>query len=1207
MAREPRVFISYPRKDGEQFAKALRQRLEREDIPLWQDRVGMKGGRDWWLQIVEALDKVEYMVLVMTPEAIDSPIIRKEWRYARQKGVCVYPVKGVPDSELDYESLPRWMSSAHFYDLEKEWPKFVNDLNTRCEIPRVPFMVEDLSEDFIPRPEEFDRLISQLLDADREEPVAITAALRGAGGYGKTTLAQAICHDEGVQFAFEDGILWVTLGQRPGDLTAKVNDIIEILTDKRPGFTEIQPATARLTELLADRDILFVIDDVWNRAHLNPFLQGGHRCARLITTRNSETLPPRCEQIDLDAMNQEEARRLLGFDLPLEDGGAIGELSDRLGEWPLLLKLVNGALRDRVKNRGQSLPDGIAFVNKALDRHGLTAFDYRNPEDRSQAVSSTLGISMDLLSDEEKVRYSELAIFPEDLSIPLETVEKLWQHADFDDFETEILCERLHNLSLLLNFDLNTRQISLHDVVRKYLRTQHSSELKTMNTRFLSAYGLQNWADLPENEPYLWKYIAYHLVESGQADALKELLLDFFWLKNKLAAYDVNALLSDYDFFQQDIELKYVQSALRLSSYHLSRDRNQLTGHLLGRFMDQKLPKINALLEQATREKTGLWLRLLSRSLTPPDGPLLRILAAHTSMVSAVAMTPDGKTAVSGSHKGTLKVWDLITGNTIYTLKDHRSRVTDVAMTPDGKTAVSGSGDRTVKVWDLTTGKLLHALEGHSDGVRCVAITPDGKTAISGSGDGTVKVWDLTTGKRLHALKGHGDDVLSVAITPDGKTGVSGSMDTTLKVWDLASNQPIHTLKDHSDGVSSVAIINDGKTVVSSSFDHSLKVWDLTGGTIHTLEGHREYIVAMALSADGKRAITGSIDRTIKVWDLTRREKICTLPYQGFPVFALAISGDGRMAISGNFDKTLKIWDLADEKLTNIEKGNHISDIYAIALTPDGGRGVTGSWDKTLKIWDLTSGKVIDTLEGHSDEVLSVAMTPDGKTAVSGSKDKTLKVWDLTSGQVIDTLEGHRWWVYTVAMTSDGKRAVSGSGDRTLKVWDLTTRELIYSLEGYSDDVLTVAMTPDGKTAVSGSRDSTLNVWDLTNRKLMNTLKGHSPAIVTVAMTPDGKTAVSGSLDRTLKVWNLTTGNIIQTLEGHSDEITNVSITPNGKTAVSGALDQTLRVWDLTTGEEMTNFIGDSGITACAITAGGRIIVAGDGAGQLHILRLEGI
>ena len=136
------VFISYARTDGEPQARELRQRLEAEGIRLWQDREGMEGGRDWWLQITAALDSVEFMVLVMTPAAMDSAVVRKEWRYARQHGVCVYPVMGGAD--LDFSVLPRWMRSLHFYDLEHEWAKFLNDLRTRCEQRRVPFMADDL-------------------------------------------------------------------------------------------------------------------------------------------------------------------------------------------------------------------------------------------------------------------------------------------------------------------------------------------------------------------------------------------------------------------------------------------------------------------------------------------------------------------------------------------------------------------------------------------------------------------------------------------------------------------------------------------------------------------------------------------------------------------------------------------------------------------------------------------------------------------------------------------------------------------------------------------------------------------------------------------------------------------------------------------------------------------------------------------------------
>src|SRR5215217_7548212 len=331
------VFISYARSDGATFADLLRRRLDDEYIPLWQDRVGMEGGRDWWLQITEALDRVEFMALVITPNALKSDTVRKEWRYARQQGVCVYPIKGTPD--LEFDILPRWMRSAHFYDLEREWHKFVNDLNTRCQTKRVPFMVEDLPEGFVPRPFEFDQLLKLLVDERREEPVAITAALKGAGGYGKTTLAKALCHDDHIQDAFDDGILWVTLGETPGDLTGRVEDLIVTLGDERPSFTALDAAVNRLKELLADRDILIVIDDVWDRAHLNPFIQGGPRCARLNTTRNFDTLPAGTTRVRVDAMQQDEATALLAAGLDQVEPKdrtlrrELRELASRLGEW----------------------------------------------------------------------------------------------------------------------------------------------------------------------------------------------------------------------------------------------------------------------------------------------------------------------------------------------------------------------------------------------------------------------------------------------------------------------------------------------------------------------------------------------------------------------------------------------------------------------------------------------------------------------------------------------------------------------------------------------------------------------------------------------------------------------------------------------------------------------------------------------------------
>jgi len=119
-----RAFVSYARSDGESFAGDLMQRLQAEGIPLWRDHEGMVGGRDFWQQITEAIASVDVLILVMTPAAAQSDMVRREWRHARKEGVVVYPVLASP--EIGFKALPHWMRSVHFYDPETEWPKFVH-------------------------------------------------------------------------------------------------------------------------------------------------------------------------------------------------------------------------------------------------------------------------------------------------------------------------------------------------------------------------------------------------------------------------------------------------------------------------------------------------------------------------------------------------------------------------------------------------------------------------------------------------------------------------------------------------------------------------------------------------------------------------------------------------------------------------------------------------------------------------------------------------------------------------------------------------------------------------------------------------------------------------------------------------------------------------------------------------------------------------
>ena len=496
-------------------------------------------------------------------------------------------------------------------------------------------------------------------------------------------------------------------------------DLIEVLTNERPGFTTTDAAVTRLGEVIGERRMLIVIDDVWQAAHARPFLQAGPNCARLITTRNRDVLPPNAKPLDVDAMEASEAVKLLRFGLPDGEDATFARLAQRLGEWPLLLKLVNGALHKRLA-AGQPLAAALAWVNAGLDSRGLTVFDARNPVERGDAVAKTLGVSLELFTEDERARFSELAIFPEDVDVPLAVVETLWSRtAGFDEFEAEALCTRLYDQSLLLGLDLATRRIRLHDVIRSYLQAEQKERLPALHAELVEAYRARcpdGWHTGPD-DGYFFQHLPYHLAEAGRADERRALLFDYLWLRRKLEVAGVNRLIEDLEPLRDDAEARMLAGALRLSAHVLNHQPRQLAGQLLGRLSSADGPAIGALLGAARAGADRPSLAPLRRSLTPPGGPLLATLEGHGDWVSAVAVTPDGRRAVSGSDDRTLKVWDLEQGALLATLEGHGDGVLAVAVTPDGRRAVSGSCDRTLKVWDLEQGALLSTLEGHGDRV----------------------------------------------------------------------------------------------------------------------------------------------------------------------------------------------------------------------------------------------------------------------------------------------------------------------------------------------------------------------------------------------------------------------------------------------------------------------------------------------------------
>ena len=1124
------IFLSYARNDDEAFVRRLHADLTSAGFDVWFDRVSMPSRQlTFHQEIRDAIGARDRLLLVVGPGVLTSDYVTQEWRFAYfEAGKCVNPIVRL-DGRRDncdvidgYELIPEDLKLLHAEDFrdDAQYDAHLANLIRQLSeaIPPVGKLVAvpELPACFLAQPDRI-KALRDLLLVDLQKPVVVSGAaarvgLQGMGGIGKSVLASALAHRPEVRRAFPDGIFWITLGQKP-ELAEQQRWLARELGDEAL-FPTVESGKECLRSLLAGRKALLVLDDVWQREHAEAFNVIGAMGRILLTTRDAglvSALASKETHYRVELPTEAEAEGIFAKAAqpkPNEPPIAITadevrEIVAQCGRLPLALALCGGMVQKSVTPQA---------VLEALRRHALRSISDRwAAEEQHRNIWVAMEASVEMLPAEEQKRFVELAVFPLDRGAPQAAVDALWRHTGgLEPYESQILLAELAERSLVqltsvTDADGQTgARMTLHDLLHNFaegMAERQFGSLDALHQTLLDAYWRKcpsGWASGPD-DGYFFQNLCEHLLAAGKLDEAVELLTGLPWIEAKCKAKLVFSLQEDYcntiaqmpkaqEGQESEAEaarreaLRLIQGALRLSLHVLVKDPSQLAPQFTGRLLPHRAkPGISGLLREIEASATCPWLRPLWPALDPPGTALLRTLAGHSGWVRAVAVTPDGRRAVSASSDNTLKVWDLETGKGVRTLAGHASSVWGVAVTPDGRCAVSASFDHTLKVWDLETGDEVRTFAGHSWGVRAVAVTPDGRRAVSASDDNTLKVWDLETGGEVCTLVGHSDWVLAAAVTPDGRCAVSASRDNTLKVWDLESGDEVRTLAGHSGPVCCVAVTPDGRRAVSASNDKTLKVWDLeTGNEVSTLAGHSNWVWAVAVTPDGRRAVSGADDKTLKVWDLETGNEVRTLAGHSGPVWGVAVTPDGRRAVSASADGTLKVWDLESGKEMRTLAGHSMS-VNGAAVTPDGRRAVSGSSDNTLKVWDLETGKELRTLAGHSGWVRAVAVTPDGRRAVSASSDNTLKVWDLETGNELHALAGHSDTVYGVAVTPDGRRAVSGSGDKTLKVWDLETGQEVRTLVGHSDTVYGVAVTRGGRRAVSASVDGTLKVWDLVN------------------------------------------------------------------------------------------------------------------------------
>jgi RNA polymerase sigma factor (sigma-70 family) len=285
----------------------------------------------------------------------------------------------------------------------------------------------------------------------------------------------------------------------------------------------------------------------------------------------------------------------------------------------------------------------------------------------------------------------------------------------------------------------------------------------------------------------------------------------------------------------------------------------------------------------------------------------------------------------------------------------HSSSVTSLAFTPNGKSLVTGCADRFLRVWDLANGKESLRVEGGRDGVIAVAVSQNGSRFVSASkGDGTLRMIDAASGKQFWQSRTRGD-VKAIALSLDEKVLISGDESGGVYVWHAPTGMETRLFKGHTAGITSVAITPDNKLIVSAGKDGIICLWEAeTGKLLARLAAGNEAIETVALAPDGKTLAFAGKDKMVHVWDIAANKEQHQLAGHLERVRTLAFTPDGRMLLSGGDDRALILWDPAEGRKAR-RAVRHRGPVQAVVFSPDG-KYVASAGDEGLAIVSTLAG-----------------------------------------------------------------------------------------------------------------------------------------------------------------------------------------------------------------------------------------------------------
>jgi WD40 repeat protein len=556
----------------------------------------------------------------------------------------------------------------------------------------------------------------------------------------------------------------------------------------------------------------------------------------------------------------------------------------------------------------------------------------------------------------------------------------------------------------------------------------------------------------------------------------------------------------------------------------------------------------------------------------------------------AVAFSRDGGRVLAAAGRSVWS-WD-VTGGTYRGKLPHSSLVTALAVSPDNRQLLTGCVDHTAHLWDTSTGLLLGTPLLTPSPVWSVAFHPRKPLLVTGSGresttthpqdygHGAVQLWDAATHQPVGPPLAEGGLVHAVAFSPDGRFVLTATKDGQPRRADLSRLSCLASTIRHSPQVRGVSFSPDGRSLLTVAptggrepAEGEIRLWDAATGRAVAgpmparKEGTEGPTFRIAFSPDGKAVrMRLGYDHWLARDAATGGLLGPPLPEKGPPCYPLEFRPDGKQFYVLR-DGALLLWDVAANRQVGSPVA-HEGGVTAAAFHPDGTTLLTAGGDGTTRRWDLATHCPVGEPVRHPSPVRALAFAPDGRTFATADQEDRLRRWETETGQPLgspwhDPDKKPREHYHGLSFTPDGSHLVVDSHE-ALRLWETATGRLVVTLPNlgfaWAADGKWLALIP-GDPYKDKAEGVAVRIWDMDRRK-RHGLAGTASNDHSLDFHP-GSRIVATTGDRAAGLWDVATGKPIGPPLEHPGTVSALHFAPDGRRLATCCVDDLARIWEV--------------------------------------------